>query len=150
MKNYMTAQLNIGEIYQSNDRLTQIAKRSTLREDFKAQQKLLSSPESSKEATLPCIMLPPTRSTSIYNRDSFTDQIDGYLFPPSGDRTFRSIVLHGIGGVGKSHVALKYAHLKTASHFLGCGAMVSQRNERQIVTELHRCRPGPRTRRGSS
>ena len=114
----MTAQLNIDEIYHRIDRLTQIAKQSSLREDFKAQQELLSSPaESSKDATLPCIMLPPA-STSIYNRDSFTDQIDRYLFPPSRKPTFRSIILHGIGGVGKSHVALKYAHLKTASHSL--------------------------------
>lgn len=114
MKNYMTAQLNIDEIYQRIDRLTQIATRSILREDFKAQQELLSSPpESSKDATLPCIILPPARSASIYNRDSFTDQIDRHLFPPSGERMFRSIVLYGMGGVGKSHVALKYAHLKT-------------------------------------
>lgn len=118
LKVYTSAQINIDETYLRIDRLTQLAKRKTLREDFRGQQTLLSlSAENPEDANLPCIVLPPAKNARVYNRDSITDQIEVFFFPP-GERVFRSLVLYGIGGVGKSHVALKYAHLKTASHAL--------------------------------
>jgi len=56
-------------------------------------------------------MLPPSSSSRFYDRDGITDRIDSFFHPDSGETPFLSLVLHGIGGVGKSHVALKYTHL---------------------------------------
>ena len=39
-------------------------------------------------------------------------EIDSYFQSKSNERAFHSLALWGLGGVGKSHVALKYAQSK--------------------------------------
>jgi len=114
MKVYSTSLVNIDATFQRIDRLTQLAKRRSVAVDLRRQQSLLSGSTSGsieEEAKLPCIMLPPASSSRFYDRDGITDRIDSFLHPDSGETPFLSLVLHGIGGVGKSHVALRYAHL---------------------------------------
>ena len=58
-------------------------------------------------AKLPCVLLPHESMHRSYNRDDYLWQIDE-CFRGSGTQ-MRSVALHGVGGVGKSHIALKYA-----------------------------------------
>lgn len=57
-----------------------------------------------------CLMLPPTRSSRFFDRvDVFAD-LDRILAPTvtTGESTFRSVALYGLGGVGKSTIASTY------------------------------------------
>ncbi|KAJ3535232.1 hypothetical protein NM208_g7220 [Fusarium decemcellulare] len=115
MKSYNRAQASIDQSYQHIDQLAQLAKRNILSEDFHGQQMLLSlSGDSAPKVKPTCFMLPQTKDGRFYNRDSFTDRIEAFFQRPQTEAypQFRSLVLYGIGGVGKTHVALKYANLQ--------------------------------------
>lgn len=60
------------------------------------------------QAALPCIMLPPSRTSKFFDRDDVVDKIEDH-FQKRSTQAFRSIALYGMRGVGKTHVAIKYA-----------------------------------------
>jgi hypothetical protein len=65
------------------------------------------------EAKLPCVVLPSVRNTRHWDRVDILSQIEDYFTSEdSNDERPLGIALYGLGGVGKSHVALKYAHSK--------------------------------------
>ncbi|KAM7219457.1 hypothetical protein V8F06_005191 [Rhypophila decipiens] len=70
---------------------------------------------SGAEVKLPCFMLPPATDARWFDRDNITERIDKVLHPVSGQESFISVVLYGNTGVGKTHVALKYAHMMMTS-----------------------------------
>lgn len=118
MEAYGRAQDNINESYQHIKQLTRLTQKTTRVEDFQGQQMLLSlSGKNAQEIELPCIMLPPAKNARVYDRDKFTDRIKAFFDGPR-DLQPRSFVLYGIGGVGKSHVALKYALMRISSRTL--------------------------------
>lgn len=84
-------------------------------EDFSKLQLLLSLPPGyvSNEARLPCTVLPVWKSSRFYDRDNIIGRIDAHFHNPNATPGLRSLALYGLGGVGKSHVALKYAHSKS-------------------------------------
>ncbi|MCJ1309172.1 hypothetical protein MMC25_002828 [Agyrium rufum] len=65
-------------------------------------------------AALPCVNLPVARNARFFDRDGIINKIDAYFFDRPEDHRFRSLTLFGLGGVGKSYVALKYSHGKTS------------------------------------
>lgn len=65
------------------------------------------------DAKLPCVILPVARNARPYDRDSIIERIDKHFKDDPEDERFRSLALYGLGGVGKSYVALKYSHGKT-------------------------------------
>ena len=52
-------------------------------------------------------MLPPAANARFYDRDNIIDAIDAHLRPAQAPPGLRTYGLYGLGGVGKSHVALK-------------------------------------------
>jgi Cdc6-like AAA superfamily ATPase len=60
------------------------------------------------EASLPCVMLPPARSSKFFDREDIIVKVEDHFKGP-GPGSFRSVALYGLGGVGKTHVAMKYA-----------------------------------------
>jgi len=70
-----------------------------------------STPLSFRDAAqLPCFILPPARGSRFLDRDDVIEEIERHFH--AGEGGLRSIALYGIGGVGKSQVALKYAEKK--------------------------------------
>lgn len=83
--------------------------------DLKAFQKALSLKDE-EQVSLPCHMLPAARNRRFFGRAELLDRIDGELISAQGEDGVRSVALYGIGGVGKTQVALAYAYLKL-KHF---------------------------------
>jgi hypothetical protein len=68
-------------------------------------------------AKLPCVVLPNIRTPRFFDRVEPIQQIEEHfnnLSPNTGadEHSFRSLALYGLGGVGKTTVALKYAENK--------------------------------------
>ena len=60
--------------------------------------------------------LPPAKNSRFYDRDDIIGRMDNYLRGPRNEPRVHSLALYGLGGVGKSHVALKYAHTRSAHY----------------------------------
>lgn len=81
---------------------------------------LSNSSSSSSSATtstqepgsIPCIILPRTLSAHDYDRETIIADIENHFNIKSENHSLRSLALWGLGGVGKSHIALKYAKSK--------------------------------------
>ena len=59
---------------------------------------------------LPCFHVPLTLNDRFYVRDGLLDQIADVLNPKVGRSGPRTLALYGIGGAGKTQVALQYAY----------------------------------------
>lgn len=120
MKEYKSVLDNIDETFTHVRQLTQITKQKSHIEDVIRLQNLLTldAKHFKEEAKLPCIILPPAKNSRFYNRDGLIGRMEEYFSDPSKEHGFRSIALYGVGGVGKSHVALKYAYLRAREHKL--------------------------------
>ena len=65
-----------------------------------------------EQAKLPCVILPTIRTSRFFNRSDVIEKIERYFNQMDIDTSFRSLALYGLGGVGKSSVALRYAEIK--------------------------------------
>lgn len=54
--------------------------------------------------------IPFTENTRFYGREDILARIDGALLADPSSRSLRTFALHGMGGVGKTQIALKYAN----------------------------------------
>lgn len=99
------------------ERLASHAKQSSHTEEIERLRILLSLQEANlnENAKLPCVMLPRPKDAIFYDRDHIIDRMDAHL-ENKDQQAFRSLALHGLGGVGKSHIALKYARSKAGDH----------------------------------
>lgn len=61
---------------------------------------------------MPCVILPTTRISRFFDRDDILHKIDDHFRKDSNAESFQSLALYGLGGVGKSSVASKYANMK--------------------------------------
>jgi hypothetical protein len=65
--------------------------------------------DAKSEAKLPCHMLPYGRNPNFFGREKEIESITKTLNKGSS-RATREVVLFGIGGVGKTQIALEYAY----------------------------------------
>jgi len=70
------------------------------------------SSQAEEEARLPCVILPSIRTTRFFDRTDVIDQVEKFFQQANCEQGFRSLALYGLGGVGKSSVALRYAEAK--------------------------------------
>ena len=47
---------------------------------------------------------------TFFGRENILDEIERFLQPSNPHNSFSSVLLHGLGGMGKTQTALKYAH----------------------------------------
>ncbi|KAI1313744.1 NB-ARC and TPR domain protein [Xylaria venustula] len=102
-----------------------------------------SSPNqsSSELATLPCFIYPTSRTTRFFDRTEDIIQMDRYFNngAQNANQPFRSLALYGIGGVGKSSVALRYAESRIHRKELDAMFWIAGEKEvtiRQSFTEI--------------
>src|SRR3954465_9077639 len=50
--------------------------------------------------------LPVAKNKGFFGRSDILKTIDEHLYPSTGPAALRSLVLHGLGGVGKTQIAL--------------------------------------------
>lgn len=62
----------------------------------------------------PCVVLPNIRTPKFFDRVDVVQRIEEYFDTDNTDsgQSLRSLALHGLGGVGKSTIALRYAEKK--------------------------------------
>ncbi|KAF2116366.1 P-loop containing nucleoside triphosphate hydrolase protein [Lophiotrema nucula] len=76
-------------------------------------QRLLSLESSSQDSgTLPCNNLPVAQNQRFFGRKDLLRQLDEHLKAADNQSSLSSVALHGLGGVGKTQIALAYAYQK--------------------------------------
>lgn len=75
-------------------------------------KQLRNSSLSDEEAKLPCIILPSIRTSRFFDRVDIIKDIENHFHKIKPEDSFQSLAIHGLGGVGKSTVALRYAEHK--------------------------------------
>ena len=64
----------------------------------------------SNHDSLPCYYVPLGLSGRFHGRDEVVEQVKNALNPGQDSSGIRSLALHGLGGVGKTRIALHYAN----------------------------------------
>ncbi|KAM0666628.1 hypothetical protein ACQRIU_004483 [Beauveria bassiana] len=59
-----------------------------------------------------CLMAPTKNVSSFFDRADTFDKIDQAIGGPGSSPSFRSVALHGLGGIGKSTIAARYIERK--------------------------------------
>ncbi|KAH6627517.1 P-loop containing nucleoside triphosphate hydrolase protein [Chaetomium tenue] len=117
-------------------------KQDEVLESLRAQN--LQPHPSQQAANLPYYQLPFGRNPGFFGRTRILDQIREALGSPDSSRSIRSIALWGIGGIGKSQVALEYASqqvLEKCPLVLWIPAQTSTDMSRALVTAAGQVRP---------
>jgi hypothetical protein len=63
-----------------------------------------------RKEKLPCFYVPFGRDDQFYGREDILARIRKALDPSDGDERCRAFALHGMGGVGKTKIALQYVN----------------------------------------
>ncbi len=81
--------------------------------------------------SLPCIMLPAAAGPDPVGRDDVLDSIEKHLRQGSSS-SFRSVVLHGGAGVGKTHTAVDYARALSSAGKLSAVLWVAAESKAKL------------------
>jgi hypothetical protein len=92
-----------------------VAEAARLRADSDKNTELLAAMELMKDSSikkdmLPCHYIPLGINERFYGRVDLLQRVKEVLDPQEGSSTCRSLALHGMGGVGKTQIALQYAN----------------------------------------
>lgn len=72
----------------------------------------LSSRTFQDTAQLPCFVVPTTQTARFFDRDDVIEKVEKHFQDGNSTSSLLSLALYGMGGVGKSHVAMKYLEKK--------------------------------------
>ncbi len=92
---------------------------------------LSSHGEATEQARLPCYIFPSFRVAKFFDRSEVIIEIDRFIEKKKSERSFQSLALWGLGGVGKSSVALRYVETKIRDEQLD--AMFWIRSEKEVT-----------------
>ncbi|KAL8926612.1 MAG: hypothetical protein Q9172_001711 [Xanthocarpia lactea] len=97
-----------------SDRLDEIFKlQSTLSlQKEPVQPHNAASSQTDDDGKRPCTIFPSFRTSRFFDRTDTFQKIKEHFSQVDADQSFRSLALYGLGGVGKSSVALRYAETK--------------------------------------
>ena len=93
------------------EKSTQLTRHASKVSEITQLQSLLSLSKSAPQETarLPCVMLPHVKSSRFFDRESVILQIEDFFNNPQSRHKFCSLALYGLGGIGKSSVAQRFA-----------------------------------------
>ena len=103
------------------DKISEISKNTKRSDPWNDAPQLQSTPSLSEQsfrsqpeehADLPCVILPSIRTSRFFDRNDVISKIEEHFGEVDADRSFRSLALYGIGGVGKSTIGLSYVEAK--------------------------------------
>jgi hypothetical protein len=104
---------NIEEAVARFEKIANLAQRQSQTVDLEMFQRVLSLKQKvQSERVIPCHYLPAARNTRFFGRQTILQQIDDHLQPSTPDRGLSSLAIYGLGGVGKTQIALAYAYDK--------------------------------------
>lgn len=113
---YEEAMRNIGDAVVRVEKVGELAERQVRLMDLETYQKMLIQNKSVEDpGNIPCHMLPVSENRRFFGRKDHITQIDDYLTPTSTLSGLKSIAIYGLGGVGKTQIALAYAYSKLNS-----------------------------------
>ncbi|KAI0542140.1 NB-ARC and TPR domain protein [Xylaria digitata] len=84
--------------------------------------------QSSEPAKLPCVILPHIKTLWFFDRVDFVAKIENHFKLGDPIREFQSLTLHGLSGVGKSTIALRYSKAKLERGELDASFWVHSKN----------------------
>ncbi|KAL8853088.1 MAG: hypothetical protein Q9221_002119 [Calogaya cf. arnoldii] len=107
-----TAYQNIEHAVKRIKKVAEMAGKQARRiEQMELFQRLLSLDINKQEtASLPCNTLPVARNQRFYGREDILVRLDKHLTPADTSSRLSSVALHGLGGVGKTQIALAYGY----------------------------------------
>lgn len=94
------------------ERSSQASRTSSVQEQPLLSPSLKQLSLSDEQAKLPCVVLPAIRTSRYFDRVDVGQKIEEHFNEVGTEQSFRSLAIHGLGGVGKSIVALRYAENK--------------------------------------
>ncbi|KAK0110116.1 hypothetical protein ONS95_002771 [Cadophora gregata] len=77
-------------------------------------------PQVSEIPRFPLVIRPSTRTARFFDRTDVVDQMNSFFSKGDSDRSFLSLAIYGLGGVGKSSVAMRFAEGKLDRQELDC------------------------------
>ena len=112
---YNEATSTIGDAVGRIEKASELAERQARMIDVEMLSKMLSlNPEKNQLGQIPCCVLPVARNRRFFGREEILAEIARQLQPEKQLGSLRSLAIHGLGGVGKTQIALEYAFSKQA------------------------------------
>ena len=109
---YETANYKIEDAVKSIEKVAELAEKQTRPIEQVEVFLRLFSPDINKQdiATLPCNTLPVAQNQRFYGREDILRRLEEHLTPADTSSRLSSIALYGLGGIGKTQIALAYAY----------------------------------------
>ncbi|KAI1127032.1 hypothetical protein F5Y10DRAFT_266482 [Nemania abortiva] len=111
---YQSAYKATNDARQHDKKITEIAERlAHIATEDSMSRRILSLECERDGAILPCNTLPVAENGRFFGQQDILEKLELHLTPSDTRASLSSVALHGLGGIGKTQIALAYAHQKT-------------------------------------